>query len=70
MSNEAKLIFAVILLAIGALSFFYGDRDMKVRAGAISKFVFPRQARPYRGKIFGIGLCLIALLLLDLIFRT
>lgn len=63
MSIEGKLLLAVILLAVGIVSFFYGDKELPDRTGVVTRVVFPDWGRAYKGKLIGVGLWLAALLL-------
>jgi len=64
MSPEVKLTLAVICAVVGVVSFVFGDRELKVRSGLITRLVFPHAAHPYKGKLIGAGLCVAALILL------
>lgn len=60
MSIEGKLVLAALLLVAGAISFFFGDRELPVRTGIVTKVVFPAFGRGYKGKLIGAGLWFVA----------
>jgi hypothetical protein len=64
MSPEGKLVLAVICTVVGVVSFFFGDKKLKVRSGVVTKVVFPESVQPYKGKLMGVGFGLMAVILL------
>ena len=63
MSVEGRLILAAILVAAGAVSFIWGDKELPVRTGIVTKVVFPKWGSRYKGKLMAFGFWLAAFLL-------
>ena len=56
MSVEGWLILAAIFIAVGAVSFIWGEKELPVRTGIVTKIVFPKWGSRYKGKLTAFGI--------------